>query len=166
MRRRGARLGVGVALALAAAIGAGAAAEGAKEASAAAGAQALERRAMRLAEELRCLVCQNQTIADSHAPLAEDLKQQIREQLRAGRSDEQIRGFMVGRYGEFVLYKPPLKPATVLLWAGPFVILVLALGGLVVHLRRRREAPVQAELSDEDRARLAALLEPGGEARR
>lgn len=127
---------------------------------------ALERRAVRLAEELRCLVCQNQTIADSHAPLAEDLKQQIREQLRAGRSDEQIRGFMVERYGEFVLYKPPLKPATALLWAGPFVILVLALGGLVLHLRRRRESPAPAELSDEDRARLAALLEPGSEARR
>ena len=119
---------------------------------------ALEVRAMRLAEELRCLVCQNQTIADSHAPLAEDLKAQIREQLKAGRTDEQITAYMVERYGDFVLYKPPLKATTAFLWVGPFVILVLAVGGLVLHLRRRREVPAQPELSDEERARVAALL--------
>ena len=123
---------------------------------------ALEARAMRLAEELRCLVCQNQTIADSHAPLAEDLKAQIREQLKAGRTDEQITAYMVERYGDFVLYKPPFKATTAFLWAGPFVILVFAVGGLVLHLRRRREVPVEGELSEAERARVAALLAQGG----
>ena len=130
----------------------------AKEAVPVSSDPALEARAMRLAEELRCLVCQNQTIADSHAPLAEDLKAQIREQLKAGRTDEQITAYMVERYGDFVLYKPPLKATTAFLWVGPFVILVLAVGGLVLHLRRRREVPAQADLSDEERARVAALL--------
>jgi len=134
----------------------------AKEAVPVSSDPALEARAMRLAEELRCLVCQNQTIADSHAPLAEDLKAQIREQLKAGRTDDQIRGFMVERYGDFVLYKPPLKATTAFLWAGPFVILVFAVGGLVLHLRRRRAVPVEGALSDEERARVAALLAQDG----
>ena len=134
----------------------------AKEAVPVSSDPALEARAMRLAEELRCLVCQNQTIADSHAPLAEDLKAQIREQLKAGRTDDQIRGFMVERYGDFVLYKPPFKATTAFLWAGPFVILVFAVGGLVLHLRRRREVPAAGELSEAERARVAALLAQDG----
>ncbi len=134
----------------------------AKEAVPVSSDPALEARAMRLAEELRCLVCQNQTIADSHAPLAEDLKAQIREQLKAGRTDEQITAYMVERYGDFVLYKPPFKATTAFLWAGPFVILVLAVGGLVLHLRRRREVPVEGELSEAERARVAALLAQDG----
>ena len=134
----------------------------AKEAVPVSSDPALEARAMRLAEELRCLVCQNQTIADSHAPLAEDLKAQIREQLKAGRTDEQITAYMVERYGDFVLYKPPFKATTAFLWAGPFVILVLAVGGLVLHLRRRREVPVEGELSEAERVRVAALLAQDG----
>ena len=99
----------------------------------------LERRVTALAEELRCLVCQNQTLADSHAPLAMDLKQRIREQLVAGKSEQDVLDFMVARYGDFVLYRPPLKVSTALLWAGPFVLLALALAALVLFLRKNRQ---------------------------
>ena len=98
---------------------------------------ALEARMMVLASELRCLVCQNQTVADSHSDLAADLRQQIRDQLAAGRNEEQIRDFMTARYGDFVLYKPPLETRTALLWFGPGVLLVGSLAGLVWVLRRR-----------------------------
>ncbi len=98
----------------------------AKEAAAAAQDPALEQRVMRLTAELRCLVCQNQSLADSHADLAIDLKNQVRSQMKAGKSDAEIREFMVARYGDFVLYRPPLKPTTALLWAGPFVLLAAA----------------------------------------
>ena len=107
------------------------------EAQPAAADAALEKRVARLAEELRCLVCQNQTLADSHASLAMDLKERIREQLRAGASDQQILDFMVARYGDFVLYRPPLRATTVLLWGGPFLILAAALYALVRFLRRQ-----------------------------
>ncbi len=136
---------------------------GAREAVPTAADPALEQRAMRLAEELRCLVCQNQSLADSHAPLAEDLKQQIREQLKAGRSDEQVMGFMVERSGDFVLYRPPFKLTTALLWGGPFLLLALSVGALFFHLRGRRSASSPGELNDEERARVAQLLEGGGE---
>src|SRR5258706_14667721 len=85
----------------------------------------LERRVTDLAHELRCLVCQNQTLADSNAPLAVDLRNQIREQLAAGKSERDVVDFMVARYGDFVLYRPPLKASTVLLWAGPFAFLII-----------------------------------------
>jgi len=97
-----------------------------------------EARMMALAAELRCLVCQNQTIADSHAGLAEDLRQQIREMLAKGMSDREILGYMTDRYGDFVLYRPPFKSSTALLWAGPALLLVGALGGLAIVLRRRQ----------------------------
>ncbi len=99
---------------------------------------------MRLTAELRCLVCQNQSLADSHADLAIDLKNQVRSQMQAGKSDAEIRDYMVARYGDFVLYRPPLKPTTALLWAGPFVL--LAGGGLALgfYLRRRRERLTKA----------------------
>ena len=116
----------------------------------------VEERLKGLAEELRCLVCQNQTIADSNAPLALDLRNQIRGQIAAGRSDEQIRGYMVDRYGDFVLYRPPFKAATALLWIGPFALLAAGIGIAFVIARRRR--PSQARKS-EGRAAIAALLE-------
>ncbi len=101
---------------------------------------ALEARVMALAVELRCLVCQNQTIADSHADLAVDLRRQIRTMLLAGKSDDQIRRYMTDRYGDFVLYKPPLKATTVLLWTGPPLLLLGALAALFLALRRRQRA--------------------------
>ena len=118
---------------------------------------ALERRVATLSHELRCLVCQNQTLADSNAPLAVDLRNQIREQLKAGRSERDVLDFMVARYGDFVLYRPPFKASTVALWLGPFVLLLLGAWVLVRQLTRRRAAaPV---LSEAERARAAKLLE-------
>lgn len=104
----------------------------------------LDHRAQALAQQLRCLVCQNQTIADSHAPLAMDLKAQLREQLQAGRRDEEIIHYMTERYGDFVLYKPPLQANTWLLWAGPALLMAAALVGLVLNLRRRARQPDEA----------------------
>jgi len=110
--------------------------------------------------ELRCLVCQNQTISDSNAGLAVDLKNQIREQLQAGRSEKQIIDFMVERYGDFVLYRPPVRATTVLLWAGPFVLLALAVFGAVVVVRRRRvEADNAPQLTEAQRRKAAQLLQ-------
>ena len=100
----------------------------------------LEARVMAMAVELRCLVCQNQTIADSHADLAVDLRNQIRDMIRRGQSDDQIRSYMTERYGDFVLYKPPLKATTVLLWAGPALLFAGALAGLFFALRKRQRA--------------------------
>jgi cytochrome c-type biogenesis protein CcmH len=130
----------------------------AKEAAPAAQDSALEQRVMRLTTELRCLVCQNQSLADSHADLAIDLKNQVRSQMQAGKSDAEIREYMVARYGDFVLYRPPLKPTTALLWAGPFVL--LAGGGLALgfYLRRRRESLAESELTPEQRVHAEALL--------
>jgi len=115
----------------------------------------MEKRVTALATELRCLVCQNQTLADSNAPLAVDLRNQIREQLKSGKSERDVMEYMVARYGDFVLYRPPLKATTIALWAGPFVFLVLGAWILVRLLRRRPER----ELSDAERARAAKLLE-------
>src|SRR4051812_8334454 len=117
----------------------------------------LERRVTHLAHELRCLVCQNQTIADSNAPLAVDLRNQIREQISAGRSEQEIVDFMVQRYGDFVLYRPPLKATTIVLWAGPFLFLALGVYFLLRFIRRR-QVP-QPRLSEAERARAAKLLE-------
>src|SRR5205809_456232 len=100
--------------------------------------EVLDRRAANLAHELRCLVCQNQTIADSSAPLAVDLRNQIREQMAAGKSDRDIIDFMVQRYGDFVLYRPPVKAATIALWAGPFLFMILGFVFLIRFVRRRR----------------------------
>ena len=111
---------------------------GGREAAPAAEDPALEARVLAIAAELRCLVCQNQTIADSHAELANDLRQQIREMLRSGRSEAEVKAYMTERYGDFVLYRPPVKAKTALLWAGPAVMLVVGLGVLMVVLRRRQ----------------------------
>jgi len=116
------------------------------------------KRAMHLAEELRCLVCQNQTIADSNAELAVDLRRQIREQIAQGRNDAQIIDYMVQRYGDFVLYRPPLKATTLFLWFGPPVLLVCGLVFLFLYLRSRRQRVELQELSDSERREARALL--------
>ena len=118
---------------------------------------ALEKRVAGLASELRCLVCQNQTLADSNAPLAVDLRNQIREQLKAGASERDVTDYMVARYGDFVLYRPPLKATTVLLWTGPFLFLLL--GAFVLYRRIAKRAVPEPRLSEADRARAAKLLE-------
>ena len=100
---------------------------------------ALELRLNHVAEQLRCLVCQNQTIADSHAQLALDLKNEARAQLAQGRSEQDVIDFMVQRYGDFVLYRPPFKPNTWLLWTGPFLLLAAGLATLLYILRQREE---------------------------
>jgi cytochrome c-type biogenesis protein CcmH len=120
-------------------------------------AENLDKRVAALADELRCLVCQNQTLAESNAPLAVDLRNQIREQLARGASAGEVREFMVARYGDFVLYKPPFKASTAALWLGPFVLLALGLWVLRrVATRRRVAAP---PLSETERSRAAKLLE-------
>jgi cytochrome c-type biogenesis protein CcmH len=111
---------------------------------------ALEARMMVIAQELRCLVCQNQTIADSHAGLAVDLRQQIREQLQAGRSPDEIRRFMTERYGDFVLYRPPVNERTALLWFGPALLVAAGATALLVALRRRSRLPDEAFDADDD----------------
>lgn len=122
----------------------------------------LESRVKQLAQELRCLVCQNQTIADSQAPLAIELKQQIHEKLAQGLSDKDVIDFMVQRYGDFILYRPPLKNTTWLLWFGPFLLLVLGLFFLFIKLRQK-SPPIETLLSA-DLARASVLLAetPGG----
>ena len=137
--------------------GAGAAA---KEAAPAAANPALEARVMAISEELRCLVCQNQTIADSHADLAVDLRNQVRTKLLAGESERQIKDFMVERYGDFVLYRPPLKATTVLLWIGPFALLALGAFALWRAIRQRAQRLATAAPSDADLARARRLLGP------
>jgi cytochrome c-type biogenesis protein CcmH len=127
----------------------------AKPAAPVAADPALEARVTALTAELRCLVCQNQTIADSTSDLAEDLRKQVREQLRQGASDAQVLTFMTERYGDFVLYRPPFKSSTALLWLGPAALLVLGLGALLLVLRRRaRLAPdrFEADIDDDDAA--------------
>ena len=119
---------------------------------------ALEARVMAISEELRCLVCQNETIAASHADLAIDLRKQIRIKLTQGQSQQQILDFMVARYGDFVLYRPPLKASTVLLWAGPFVLLAIAVIVLVLNIRRRRVAGQPKALSPDELLRAQQLL--------
>jgi cytochrome c-type biogenesis protein CcmH len=123
---------------------------------------ALEERVTAVATELRCLVCQNQTLADSHAPLAVDLRNQIREQMQAGASERDIVDYMVARYGDFVRYRPPLKASTVLLWAGPIILMITGLALLFYRLARRRTEP-EGSLSDEERTRAAALLDGRGD---
>jgi cytochrome c-type biogenesis protein CcmH len=98
---------------------------------------ALEARMLAITGELRCLVCQNQTIADSHADLAVDLRQEVREMLKRGLTDDQVRRYMTDRYGDFVLYRPPLKATTAVLWLGPALLLVISLVALTVVIRRR-----------------------------
>jgi cytochrome c-type biogenesis protein CcmH len=120
---------------------------------------AVEERLKRLAEELRCLVCQNQTIADSNAPLALDLRNQIRTQIALGRSDDQIREYMVQRYGDFVLYRPPFKATTAVLWLGPLLLIALGAGIFVGVVRKRRVEENPATLNPKRRAEIEKMLE-------
>ena len=120
---------------------------------------ALEARARALHKRLRCLVCQNQSIEDSNADLARDLRQVVRERLAKGASDDQVLAYMVARYGDWVLLQPPVKPSTWLLWSGPALLLLI--GATVVFLRRRRSAGAAAELSADERRRLDRLLDKG-----
>jgi len=132
----------------------------AKEAQPVAEDPELEKRVMALAEDLRCLVCQNESLAGSHAPLAEDLRQQIREQMRAGKTDQEIIAFMTERYGDFVLFRPPVKATTYLLWFGPFALLGTRVVVQYLYLKRRRKQQQVREepLSEAERKRVEALL--------
>jgi cytochrome c-type biogenesis protein CcmH len=129
---------------------------------------AAERHMMQLAEELRCLQCQNQTLADSAAPLAVDLRQEIRELIAQGKSDDEIKAYLAARYGDFVFYRPPVKAKTLVLWFGPGLVLVLGLAALYFALRRRN-ARIEAEaaaaggvLSQADARRAQSLLAQDG----
>ncbi len=122
----------------------------------------LETRARALQKSLRCLVCQNQSIDDSNAPLAKDLRRVVRERLVAGDSDREVLDYMVARYGDWVLLKPPFKAATYALWLGPALLLLAAAAGILVYFRRNRgRAIVAAPLSEAERERLEALLDDG-----
>ena len=127
----------------------------------------VEARLKALGDELRCLVCQNQTIADSSAPLALDLRNQIRAQVAQGRTDGEIRAYMVERYGDFVLYRPPFKATTALLWAGPFVLIAIGFGIFLMMVRRKRAVATapREEVSSQRRAELEKLLAERGETR-
>lgn len=118
-----------------------------------------QKRAVELAENLRCLVCQNQTIADSNAELAQDLRRQVREQIAQGRSDKEIVAYMVQRYGDFVLYNPPVKLTTLLLWFGPGLLLLAGIAVLFHNVRVRRKTAAPAELSSAEHQRAKSLLE-------
>jgi cytochrome c-type biogenesis protein CcmH len=120
-----------------------------------------DNRVRHLSSKLRCLVCQNQSLADSNAELAQDLRGQVRAQVAAGKSDDQIIGYMVERYGDFVLYEPPFKATTALLWVGPFALLAAALALLIFILRRRRGAPEERPLAPEDKRVVERVLGPG-----
>jgi cytochrome c-type biogenesis protein CcmH len=110
-----------------------------------------------LIEELRCLVCQNQSLLDSDAELAHDLRAEVYNMIQAGKSDEEIVTFLVARYGDFVLYNPPVKPSTYLIWFGPFVLLLIAAFVLLRAVRRQKNTPTH-EITPEERARLDAIL--------
>jgi cytochrome c-type biogenesis protein CcmH len=121
----------------------------------------VEARLKTLAVELRCLVCQNQTLADSNAPLAEDLRREVREMIAKDMTDKEIIDFLVQRYGDFVLYRPPWKASTTLLWLGPFLLLIAGATGLVFALRRRQKKLADVTLSEEEHNRVAQLLSEG-----
>lgn len=118
----------------------------------------LEARLNILAKELRCLVCQNETLADSRADLALDLRREVREKMRQGLSDAQIKDYLTQRYGDFVLYRPPVKSATWLLWFGPFLLLIAAIAGLTYFLKQRRVMVAETPLSAEEAERIKSLL--------
>jgi cytochrome c-type biogenesis protein CcmH len=122
---------------------------------------ALEARARALSEGLRCLVCQNESIDESAAPLAHDLRVLLRERLQAGDSDAQAVKFLTDRYGDFLLLKPPVEPATYALWFGPAAVLLLAAGGGLIYLRRRKAMPEAAPLTAAERQHLDRLMKEG-----
>lgn len=122
------------------------------------GDPAIEARVTKIAEDLRCLTCMGQSIADSHSDFSSDMRREIRDMLTAGKSDKDVIDFMVQRYGDFVLYNPPVKTSTWLLWGGPFVLLIVALAVLVAKLRRREKQIPAAELTSQEHDAAAKLL--------
>jgi len=118
---------------------------------------AQEQQYKQLIEELRCLVCQNQSLADSSADLAQDLRNEIFQMIVDGKSDKEIINFLVARYGDFVLYKPPLNPSTLLLWFGPFILLIAAVFTAIIIVRRRKEM-VSPVLTEEEKNRINELV--------
>jgi cytochrome c-type biogenesis protein CcmH len=126
------------------------------------GSQEEQARYRSMISELRCLVCQNQNLADSDADLAKDLRDQVYEMMKAGKSDADIKTYMENRYGDFVLYRPPVKSTTYLLWFGPVLLLSVGITVALFQIRRRRRAPAPAELSTEEHRRIDALLTGAG----
>jgi cytochrome c-type biogenesis protein CcmH len=118
----------------------------------------LEQRMVHLAKNLRCLVCQNESLASSRADLAKDLRQEVREKMKQGMTDKQIIDFLVSKYGDFVLFDPPMQRDTILLWYGPFALLLIGLAGLGYQLRKRKKNVPEVHLSAEEAQRAAALL--------
>jgi len=133
----------------------------AKEAAPLAEDPVVEQRLTHIAEELRCLVCQNESLAGSQADLAKDLRREVRDLIKEGKSDTEVKDFLVSRYGDFVLYRPQVKPTTYLLWAGPFVLLLIGITLLINYLRRRSQQVTEAPLSEADRKRAEDLLKEG-----
>ena len=134
----------------------------AKEAVLSAEDPVLEKRLIHISEELRCMVCQNESLASSRAELANDLREEVRKLIREDRSDSQIKEYLVTRYGDFVLYKPEVKPLTWVLWFGPFLLLLLAIVGMAYYLRQRQSAQnSRPVLSDEDRRKVQEFLKSG-----
>ncbi len=134
----------------------------AKEAALLAEDPLVEKRLIHISEELRCMVCQNESLASSRAELANDLREEVRKLIREDRSDSQIKEYLVTRYGDFVLYKPEVKPLTWVLWFGPFMLLVLAILGMAYYLRQRQSAQTgQPGLTDEDRRKVQEILKSG-----
>ncbi len=118
----------------------------------------LEARLVDISQELRCLVCQNESLAASNAELAQDLRREVRDLIRQGNTDQEVKDFLVARYGDFVLYRPEVKPLTWVLWFGPFVLLLVAAVLMGVYLRQRRQQVQPAPLSEADRARAQKIL--------
>ena len=119
---------------------------------------ALEQRLISISEEMRCLVCQNESLSGSRSELAQDLRREIRDLIRQGKTDAEIRTFMVDRYGDFILYRPPVKPITWLLWIGPFILMVAGIAALLMYLRRRSGQVHNATLTEDENKRIDALL--------
>ena len=118
----------------------------------------LEQRLVSISEEMRCLVCQNESLSGSRSELAQDLRREIRDLIKQGKTDAEIRTFMVDRYGDFILYRPPVKPTTWLLWIGPFVLMFAGIVALLMYLRRRNTQVATTSLSDDENKRIDALL--------
>ncbi len=130
----------------------------AQEATPLAADPALEQRLISISEEMRCLVCQNESLSGSRSELAQDLRREIRDLIKQGKTDAEIRTFMVDRYGDFILYRPPVKPTTWLLWMGPFVLMIVGIAALLMYLRRRNTQVTSTTLSDDENKRIDALL--------
>lgn len=118
----------------------------------------VEKRMLALTMDLRCLVCQNESIADSRADFSNDIRREIREQIKANKTDQEIVQFLVDRYGDFVLYNPPMKPTTIFLWFGPILLFIIGFGSLIFYLRRRREQIEEVSLSEAQLKKAEALL--------